>query len=137
MTKEVTNVAKFGRAIKHLRNGLERYNTKTGDDQLRDGLVKRYEFTFQLANSLLKRYLLEESNEPLDFSEVTFQDLIRTGNAQGLLLGNVTDWRKHRELRTLTSHVYLEDAATQRVAHIPKFLEEVEFLYRKLSERLE
>ena len=46
---------------------------------------------------------------------MTFQDLIRTANEQGLLLGEWPDWRGYRDLRGATSHTYNEDVALEVV----------------------
>ena len=61
-----------------------------------------------------------------------FADLIRTGNAQGLLRSNWAAWRRFCEMRARTSHTYDAKVALQVVAAIPAFLEEVEYFYAEL-----
>ncbi len=67
---------------------------------------------------------------------MTFQDIIRTANEQGLLLGRWPDWRRFREMRSRTSHAYNEDVAIEVVDGIPRFLEEATYLRDKLRNRL-
>ncbi len=113
-----------------------RHRSDTWDTQVRDGLVQRFEFTYEQSHKTLKRYLEYASANPGEFDEMTFQDLIRTGNEQGLLLGNWSDWRGFRQMRSSTSHAYSEEVALKVVARIPRFLEEAAYLRDRLRERL-
>ena len=54
--------------------------------------MQRFEFTYELAHKILKRYLEYAAANPDHFDEMTFQELIRSGNEQGLLLGEWLDW---------------------------------------------
>ena len=126
----------FERAIRRLEEGLARYRADTSDIQIRDGLIQRFEFTYELGHKVIKRYLEYASASPEQFDEMTFQDMIRTANEQGLLLGDWPDWRRFREMRARTSHAYNEDAAILVVDAIPRFIEEATFLRDKLRERL-
>jgi len=66
---------------------------------------------------------------------MSFADLIRAANAQGLLAGDWPAWRRFREMRTRTSHTYDAKAASEVVSAIPAFLEEVEHLCSELQRR--
>ncbi|WP_423928512.1 nucleotidyltransferase substrate binding protein [Candidatus Palauibacter sp.] len=124
------------RAIQRLEEGLERYRSDTTDLQIRDGLVQRFEFTYELGCKALRRYLEYTAPNPAVFDEMTFQDQIRTANEQGLLLGTWPDWRGYRRLRGMTSHTYSEAIAVEVVTHIPEFLEEMSYLRDQLQDRL-
>ena len=126
----------FEHAIQRLEEGLARYLLDTSDIQIRDGLIQRFEFTYELGHKVLKRYLEYASASPEQFDEMTFQDMIRTANEQGLLLGDWTDWRRFREMRARTCHAYDEDAAILVVDAIPRFIDEAIHLRDKLRERL-
>ena len=119
-----------------MKKGLARYLDDTNDTQIRDGLVQRFEFTYELGHKVLKRFLEYASANPEQFDRMTFQDLIRTGNEQDVLLGDWPDWRGFREMRGKTSHTYNEDVALEVVGGIPRFLEEAIHLRDKLHERL-
>lgn len=136
MPDDKPTVAPFERAIQRLEEGLARYRADTGDTQIRDGLVQRFEFTYELGHKVLKRYLEYASANPEQFDEMAFQDLIRSANEQGLLLGDWPDWRRFRDVRAKTSHTYNEDVAIEVVTGIPRFLEEAVHLRDKLRERL-
>ena len=123
-------------AIERLQEGLLRYQQDISDIQIRDGLVQRFEFTYEISHKTLKRYLEHSSASPEQFDQIPFADLIRTANEQGLLQGNWPAWRTYRDMRAKTSHTYDEDIALQVVAGIPAFLQETIFLAEQLKRRL-
>ncbi|MEQ9107832.1 MAG: nucleotidyltransferase substrate binding protein [Limnobacter sp.] len=122
-------------AILRLKEGIQRYDQDTSDTQIRDGLIQRFEFTYELSHKMLKRFLESTSPSPAEIDALAFQDLIRTGNEQGLLLSDWTVWRKYREMRSKTSHTYDESVALQVVAEIPAFLNEAQYLVQQLQTR--
>ena len=124
-------------AFFRLEEGLTRYQSDITDLQIRDGLIQRFEFTYELSHKMLKRYLEATAANPEEFDTMTFQDLIRTGNEKGLLLGDWTDWRRYRDMRSRTSHTYDEETALQVLAGIPAFLAEAAFLVQSLQKQLE
>ncbi|MBK1703667.1 nucleotidyltransferase substrate binding protein [Halochromatium glycolicum] len=132
----IIDITPLEKAVARLREGLIRYQQDTADTQIRDGLIQRFEFTYELSHKLLRRWLAATAASPDAIHALTFQDLIRVGNEQGLLRGDWTAWRSYREMRARTSHTYDEDTALQVVAGIPAFLNEAEYLYGKLAERL-
>lgn len=123
------------KAIARLEEGLVRYQQDITDIQIRDGLVQRFEFTYEISHKMLKRYLEQSSASPEQFDAMSFADLIRTANEKGLLVGDWPTWRTYRDMRSKTSHTYDEDIALQVVAGIPAFLHEVQCLAVELAKR--
>jgi hypothetical protein len=68
---------------------------------------------------------------------MSFAELIRSGNAQGLLRAEWLAWRHFRDISTRTTHTYDAETAAAVVAEIPSFLEEVEHLCAELRKRPE
>jgi len=122
-------------AVERLREGLARHKREPLDEQLRDGLIQRFEFTYELAHRTLRRYLRESAASPEDIESLTFADLIRAGSAQGLLRGGWPEWRRYREMRTRSSHTYYAETASAVVEQIPDFLQETEYLCAELHRR--
>ena len=91
MPYDKPEVEPFERAIQRLEEGLARYRADTSDTQIRDGLIQRFEFTYELGHKVLKRYLEYASANPEQFDEMTFQNLIRTGNEQGPVAGRLAE----------------------------------------------
>jgi nucleotidyltransferase substrate binding protein (TIGR01987 family) len=124
------------RAVQRLSEGLGRYQLDTSDTQIRDGLIQRFEFTYEIIHKMIKRFLEFASPNPAQFDEMSFQDLIRSGNEQNLLLGAWPDWKRYREMRAQTSHTYDEATASGVVQGIPGFLLEASHLLGQLKTRL-
>lgn len=130
------DLTSFQKAILKLDQGLVRYELDPSDDQIRDGLIQRFEFTYELSHKTMKRYLELAAANPEDIDQMDFQTLIRTANEQGLLQGDWTVWRTYRDQRARTSHTYDQEVAKKVVEIIPQFLREAQFLFEKLNERL-
>jgi len=130
------DISSLGTAVRRLREGLARYERERTDEQIRDGLIQRFEFTYELSHKALRRYLREVAASPDEVQQMPFADLIRAGNAEGLLRGEWPAWRRFREMRTRTTHTYDAKAAEVVVAGIPAFLQEVEHLCAELERRL-
>lgn len=123
-------------AVARLAEGLERYLRDVSDTQIRDGLIQRFEFTYELSHRMLKRFLESVSASPGEYDAADFQYLIRSGNEQGLLLGDWSVWRTYRGMRAKTSHTYDEKVAVEVVKGIAPFLEEARFLLERIGDRL-
>ena len=124
------------RAIERLSEGWARYRQNPADTQLRDGLIQRFEFTYEISHKTLKRYLEYAAPTPEQYDQMPFADLIRSANEQGLLRGDWPAWRRYREMRAKTSHTYDENVALEVVAGIPEFLDEARYLHEALARRL-
>jgi len=79
---------RLSRRVQRLREGLARYEREPKDEQICDGLIQRFEFTYELTHKMLRRYLRESAPSPEEIERMPFADLVRTGNAQGLLRGD-------------------------------------------------
>jgi nucleotidyltransferase substrate binding protein (TIGR01987 family) len=130
------DLTSLGNAVRRLREGLARYERETTDEQIRDGLIQRFEFTYELCHKTLRRYLKDTAASPDEIDQMPFADLVRTANTQRLLRGDWAAWRRFREMRTRTSHTYDTKVALQVASEIPGFLEEAEHLYAELQRRL-
>jgi Nucleotidyltransferase substrate binding protein like len=47
----------LGNGVQRLCEGLARHQRETTDEQIRDGLIQRFEFTYELCHKMLRRYL--------------------------------------------------------------------------------
>ncbi|MGV4878131.1 nucleotidyltransferase substrate binding protein [Acetobacter indonesiensis] len=123
------------RALDRLKEGWTRHLAQPDDEQLRDGLIQRFEFTYELSHKTLKRFLEANSASPEEYDRMGFPDMIRSANEAGLLKSAWPQWSVFRKMRNLTSHTYNEMTAKQVVATIPDFIAETEFLLATLKER--
>lgn len=131
------DIGPFVNAVARLREGLDRHRREPDDEQLRDGLIQRFEYTYEFSHRMLRRYLRLIAPSPDIYGQMPFQDLIRTGNEQGLLRGDWPAWRRYRDMRARTSHTYAAAIAAQVAAVIPEFLTEATHLRDQLQQRLQ
>lgn len=122
-------------AVARLEEGINGYERDRTQTLIRDGLVQRFEFTYEISYKMLKRYLQQAAPSPGEYDDMPFADLIRSGNEQGLLLGDWPKWKTYRDMRSKTSHTYDENVALEVVGGIPAFLEEARYLCDRLKQR--
>ena len=130
MTKSGTelDISALVNAIERLREGLERHRREPADEQLRDGLIQRFEFTYELSHRMLRRYLRMIAPSPEVYDQMSFQDLIRTATSRVCCAANGRPGGAIRDMRASTSHTYSAAVAQQVVAGIPEFLSEATYL---------
>ena len=129
------DIAPLASAIARLEEGLDVYARDRTQTIIRDGLIQRFEFTYEISHKTLKRYLEESSPTPEQYDNMPFQDLIRSGNEQGLLLNDWPRWKVYRDMRAKTSHTYDEEVALEVVTEIPAFFEEAKYLLDRIKQR--
>ena len=71
------DIRSLEKAVDRLQEGLDRYRRDTTDTQIRDGLIQRFEFTYELSHKMLKRYLEATSASPEQYDAMPFPDLIQ------------------------------------------------------------
>jgi nucleotidyltransferase substrate binding protein (TIGR01987 family) len=134
------DLSSFKKAIAQLKGSLIYYKKdKVQQDPhlslyMRSAAVQAFEFTYELAWKMIKRYLELTQPNPSEMDHLTFPELIRTACEQGLLLSDVSAWKEYRRARGITSHTYDENKAQEVFEIIPNFLKEAEFLLTKLQE---
>lgn len=128
--------APLRRAVEQLDEGLRRSLLDPGDLLIRDGLIHRFEFTYDLALKALHRCLALASAQPQDVAAMSMESLVTLGHEQALLLGGWPVWRTWSDLRAHTGHTDEEPMGPEVVAAVPRFLDEVRHLQRRLAGRV-
>jgi nucleotidyltransferase substrate binding protein (TIGR01987 family) len=135
MASNKLDLSTLHKALGRLDEGYQRYLLDVRDLQIRDGLIQRYEFTYEISHKMLKRHLEMTSPNPEIFDAMPFADLIRTGNELSILKSDWSAWKLFREMRAKTSHTYDEDIAQTVVQVIPDFIHEARYLAQQLELR--
>ena len=135
MNTKTLDLSVLKNALNRLVEGNDRYLKDINDTQIRDGLIQRYEFTYEITHKILIRHLELKSPNPEVFDAMAFSDLIRTGNEQSLLKNDWTKWKIFREMRSKSSHTYDEQIAKEVVSIIPDFIDEAKFLLTQLENK--
>ncbi len=126
------DLSSLEKAIGRLGDGIREADAEPANELIRDGVIQRFEYTYELAWKMLKRFLESTSANPAEVDEMSFQTLIRTGSERGLLRGGWDRWIVFRKARGTTSHTYDADKAGEVFRIAPDFLEEARFLLERL-----
>ena len=97
---------------------------------LRDGVIQRFEFTFELSWKMLKRYLEEFGLEKVD--GLNNRDLFRVGFEQGLI-DDPEAWFYYLKMRNQSSHIYDVNKAMAVFAAAREFRQTVQELLGRLE----
>ena len=100
---------------------------------LRDGVIQRFEFTYELSWKMLKRYLDEYSLEKAD--SLNNRELFRIGWEQRLI-ADPEKWFHYLKMRNQTSHVYDKDKDEEVFAATRDFFQDAQYLLQRLSEKV-
>ncbi len=103
------------------------------DEFVRDAVIQRFEYTYELAWKMLKRYL-DESEGAAAVDPLSRKDLFRLGGERGIV-GNVEAWLVYHRARNETSHVYDESKAEQVYDIARQFAVDAEKLLAELERR--
>lgn len=109
-------------ALSRLKEGV----SQVQNDLDRDGVIKRFEFTFELVWKAIQEYAQFSGLEV-----VSPRDAFRVA-ADLKLIENPEDWFVFLKDRNETTHLYSEDQAKEIFLHIPDFIKKVEALISKL-----
>jgi hypothetical protein len=72
MSDGVLDLGPLERAVARLGEGLVRYEKDISDAQIRDGLIQRFAFTYEISHKMLKRFLEMTSPSPAEFDAMTY-----------------------------------------------------------------
>ncbi len=67
------DISSLQKSVARLKEGIDRYAQDTSDTQIRDGLVQRFEFTYEISHKMLRRYLEMVSATPQEFDTMSFR----------------------------------------------------------------
>lgn len=116
----------FEKALIQLSAGLEIENPS---DLEREGIIQRFEYTFDLAWKTLKDFFEYQGYQDLTGSRDTFREAFKQG-----IISDGEIYMEMIESRNLTSHVY-DEATAKEIFETVK--DEYFPLYIKLKDRLE
>lgn len=100
---------------------------------VRDAVIQRFEYTYELAWKMLKRHLAE-SEGAAAIDPLSRKDLFRMGGERGIV-ENVEAWLTYHRARNETSHTYDEDKAERVYDVARQFAGDAEKLLRELERR--
>lgn len=96
----------FGKALLRLNEAIDESKNNPVSSTLKDGVIQRFEFCYEICWKLIKYYLENEGIQEAKSPKSTFREAFKIGIIED---GEV--WIDMLNDRNLTSHVYDEDVA--------------------------
>lgn len=134
------DVTALEQAVQEMEDFLKKFRDyETSEDRLlfrmvRAGVIKAFEFTYELSIRFIRRQLSQGSFSTDDINSMDFRDLVRTAADAGLI-AETTHWFDYRKMRNITSQIYDEDKAEEVMFGVDDFLGDVRFLLAELIRR--
>lgn len=98
------------------------------------GIIKNFEFVYEIGVKMLRRQLEAESDSPEEVDETNFREMLRTAGEKGLV-ADVEAWFKYRQMRNITAHTYDHGKARQVYQETLGFIGDARALLQKLEDR--
>lgn len=122
------------KAVQSLEKALERAQHEREDTELRDAVIQRFEYTYELSLKMLRRQLEQESDHPEAVDALAFKDLLREALEKGVAL-DLPRWVSYREARNISAHTYDEQKAHRVYQAALLFLPDAKGLLNELRLR--
>ena len=131
MSKLKVKINNFHNAFQRLKEAIAELEKSNASDVVRDGMIQRFEFTYELAWKTTKEYLedlgITDRNSP--------KFVIKEAFAQKLII-NEEVWLLMLKDRNMTSHIYKEEMAEEIADRIKKlYVKELEDLLAQIGDK--
>ena len=123
-----TAIQRYGEMLQAYRNNVDRPPLE--QEAAQDSLIKRFEYTLEIAWKICKKHLEEEG-----FAEAATgspKSIIRLASQRNLI-NNPETWFNYLQFRQDTSHDYSSDKAEAVLDIAESFYEDVVNLYRGMT----
>lgn len=129
-------------AIASLSDGLEvvsdpdwfKQQSEKVRNTLISGVIKNFEFVYEIGIKMIKRQIEIESASPTDVDESNFREVLRVAGEKGLV-ADVEAWFKYRKMRNVTAHTYDHEKAQQIHLDTRQFIDDARALLTALEAR--
>jgi nucleotidyltransferase substrate binding protein (TIGR01987 family) len=126
------DISSLQKAVASLERGIRRASAAGDDEELRDAVIQRFEYTYELCWKMLKRRLEMDHPHPAEVDQMSFQGLLREGGERGLI-EDVGRWMGYREQRNITAHTYDRTKAESVYATALEFIGDAKKLLSALG----
>ena len=104
------DLSSWKRALSSLERAIARSASSPGDEELRDAVIQRFEYSYELSWKMLKRHSEEVVPDSESVDRLSFKELMREAAERGLIPA-VEPWIEYRYQRNFASHGYDEEKA--------------------------
>ena len=129
----ILDLTSFNNVIGQLEQGVAEARAHVGNHLMRDGVIQRFKYTYELGHKMLRRFMeaTEVRSDVID--AMSLPDLIRAASGRGLLLRGWDQWAEYRKARDSASHAYGGNEAAEVFSVIPAFLDDVRHLRDQIA----
>ncbi|MCK5878123.1 MAG: nucleotidyltransferase substrate binding protein [Candidatus Marithrix sp.] len=128
------DLSSLEKALTSLEYAVKRSKKVPLDEEIRDSVIQRFEYSYELSWKMLKRQLEIDSQTPTSIDAMGFKEMIREGAERGLI-DSPEVWFEYRRQRNITSHAYDETKAISVYKTVLVFLQDAKLLLQKLKQR--
>lgn len=100
-------IENYQNAVERLKEAIARYQAMPKDTLYRDGLIQRFEFTFELAWKSLREFMEDQG---LVLTIISPRSVLKEAYAMGII-DDAAIWNEAVDSRNLMSHIYDEETA--------------------------
>lgn len=128
------DLTSWKRALGSLERAITRSIAAPKDEELRDAVIQRFEYSYELSWKMLKRHLEQVVPDPGAVDQWSFQELMREAAERGLIAA-VEPWIEYRHQRNMTAHVYDENKAKRVYESARSFITDAKSLLAEVERR--
>jgi nucleotidyltransferase substrate binding protein (TIGR01987 family) len=127
------------KALDSLIKAIQLIEERQEDDDelllaLRDSVVQRFEYTYELSWKMIQRWLAENVNPESSEPVYSRKELYRLAARWGLIRDPLA-WFDYHKARNVSAHTYNEKNAEQAFSAAQKMVDDVKFLILALEKR--
>lgn len=120
------------KATASLERAVKRSKKKPDDDEVRDAVIQRFEYTYELSWKFMRRWI-KLNRAPADAEPKTMKDLFREVARVGLI-EDPEPWFEYAYARNLSSHTYDEEKAGEVYESALDFVKDAKKLLKNLKQ---
>lgn len=128
------DLASWKRALASLERAITRSTAAANDEELRDAVIQRFEYSYELSWKMLKRHLEQVVPDPGKVDQWSFKELMREAAERGLIAA-VEPWIEYRHQRNMTAHAYDEETARRVYETAKSFMTDAKALLAAVEGR--
>jgi nucleotidyltransferase substrate binding protein (TIGR01987 family) len=128
------DLSSLEKALDSLEHAIKRSKTEPEDKEVRDSVIQRFEYSYELSWKMMKRQLEIDSPTPVSIDAMGFKDMIREA-AERNLINNPEAWFEYRRQRNITAHTYNEAKAVQVYEAAISFIQDAKMLLQNLQQK--
>ena len=122
------------KALASLGKAILRAAGEPADEEIRDAVIQRFEYSYELCWRMIKRRVEMDAPVPAEIDALSFNALMREAGERGLIQ-DVSRWLVYREQRNTTSHTYDAIKAQSVYQTACQFFPDAQALLRELLRR--